>query len=141
VGKGCSKGLTRVLTKPWPLVDQGVSLGFVGDVFEVMAQVDRRLTKVNTVDLLNRVNNSSWKPGASQSWCWRMKARKTEGWPNMRPCAWAPRTGPRGRLGLHPHTHDARGGAPFAGRPSLRGCTPFISQSHVSFTTWVLFYI
>jgi hypothetical protein len=31
---------------------------FVGDVFEVMAQVDCRLTKVNTVDLLIRVNNS-----------------------------------------------------------------------------------
>jgi hypothetical protein len=35
-----------------------VSLGFVGDVFEVMAQVDRRLTKVNTIYLLIRVNNS-----------------------------------------------------------------------------------
>jgi hypothetical protein len=33
-----------------------VSLGVVGDVFEVMAQVDRRLTKVNTIDLLIRVN-------------------------------------------------------------------------------------
>jgi hypothetical protein len=40
------------------MVDQRVSLGFVGDVFEAMAQVDRRLTKVNTVDLLIRVNNS-----------------------------------------------------------------------------------
>jgi hypothetical protein len=29
-----------------------VLLGIVGDVFEVIAQVDRRLTKVNTVDLL-----------------------------------------------------------------------------------------
>jgi hypothetical protein len=27
-----------------------VSLGVVGDVFKVMAQVDRRLTKVNSVD-------------------------------------------------------------------------------------------
>jgi hypothetical protein len=27
-----------------------MSLGVVGDVFEVMAQVDRRLTKVNSVD-------------------------------------------------------------------------------------------
>jgi hypothetical protein len=54
--KGCSRGLTRVLTKPWPLVDQGVSLGFVGDVFEVMAQVDYRLTKVNSVDRIIRVN-------------------------------------------------------------------------------------
>jgi hypothetical protein len=39
-------------------VDQRVSLGFVGVVFEVMAQVDHRLTKVNTIDLLIRVNNS-----------------------------------------------------------------------------------
>jgi hypothetical protein len=54
--KGCLRGLTRVLTQPWPLVDQGVSLGVVGDVFEVMAQVDRRLTKVNSVDRIIRVN-------------------------------------------------------------------------------------
>jgi hypothetical protein len=53
---GCSRGLSRVLTKPCPLVDQGVSLGIVGDVFEVMAQVDRRLTKVNAVDRFVRVN-------------------------------------------------------------------------------------
>jgi hypothetical protein len=33
-----------------------VSLGFVGDVFEVMTQVDRRLTKVNTVDWIIRAN-------------------------------------------------------------------------------------
>jgi hypothetical protein len=39
-------------------VDQRVPLGFVGDVFEVMAQVDRRLTKVNTVDLLIMVKYS-----------------------------------------------------------------------------------
>jgi hypothetical protein len=32
------------------MVDQKVSLGIVGDVSEVMAQVDCRLTKVNTVD-------------------------------------------------------------------------------------------
>jgi hypothetical protein len=38
------------------MVDQKESLGFVGDVFEVMAQVDCRLTKVNTVDWLIRVN-------------------------------------------------------------------------------------
>jgi hypothetical protein len=38
------------------MVDQRVSLGIVGDVFEVMAQVDRRLTKVNTVDLPIRAN-------------------------------------------------------------------------------------
>jgi hypothetical protein len=64
--KGCLRGLTRVLTQPWPLVDQGVSLGVVGDVFEVMAQVDRRLTKVNSVDQIIRVNKPDWKPGASQ---------------------------------------------------------------------------
>jgi hypothetical protein len=40
------------------MVDQRVSLGIVGDVFEVMAQVDHRLTKVNTVELLIRVNHS-----------------------------------------------------------------------------------
>jgi hypothetical protein len=35
-----------------------VSLGVVGDVFEVMAQVDRRLTKVNSVDRrLTKVNS------------------------------------------------------------------------------------
>jgi hypothetical protein len=39
------------------MVDQRVSLGFVGDVFEVMAQVDHRLTKVNSVDRIIRVNN------------------------------------------------------------------------------------
>jgi hypothetical protein len=32
------------------MVVQKVSLGFVGDVSEVMAKVDRRLTKVNPVD-------------------------------------------------------------------------------------------
>jgi hypothetical protein len=37
-------------------VDQKGSLGFVGDGFEVMARVGRRLTKVNTVDPLLRVN-------------------------------------------------------------------------------------
>jgi hypothetical protein len=38
------------------MVDQKVPLGIVGDVFEVMAQVDRRLTKVNIVDWVIRVN-------------------------------------------------------------------------------------
>jgi hypothetical protein len=38
------------------MVDQKRSLGSVGDVFEVMAQVDRRLTKVNSVDQIIRVN-------------------------------------------------------------------------------------
>jgi hypothetical protein len=37
------------------MVDQKVSLGIVGDVFEVMTQVDHRLTKVNTVDRIIRV--------------------------------------------------------------------------------------
>jgi hypothetical protein len=55
---GFDQGLTKV--------DQKESLGFVGDVFKVMAQVDRRLTKVNTVDLLIRVNKLGRKPGASQ---------------------------------------------------------------------------
>jgi hypothetical protein len=32
------------------MVDKKGSLGFDGDVFEVMAQVDRRLTQVNSVD-------------------------------------------------------------------------------------------
>jgi hypothetical protein len=38
------------------LVDQKESLGFVGEVFEVMAQVNHRLTKVNPVDWMTRVN-------------------------------------------------------------------------------------
>jgi hypothetical protein len=38
------------------MVDQKGSLWFVGDVFEVLAQVDRRLTKVNAVDRIIRVN-------------------------------------------------------------------------------------
>jgi hypothetical protein len=38
------------------MVDQKGSLGFVGDGFKVMAHVDRRLTKVNTVDQIIRVN-------------------------------------------------------------------------------------
>jgi hypothetical protein len=38
------------------MVDQKGSLGFVGGVFEVMTQVDRRLTKVNSVDRIIRVN-------------------------------------------------------------------------------------
>jgi hypothetical protein len=43
-----------------------VSLGFVGDVFEMMTPVDRRLTKVNTVDRIIRVKQLGRKPGASQ---------------------------------------------------------------------------
>jgi hypothetical protein len=45
---GFDQGLTKV--------DQKGSLGVIGEVFEVMSQVDRRLTKVNAVDLLIRVN-------------------------------------------------------------------------------------
>jgi hypothetical protein len=37
-------------------VDHKGSLGVIGDVFEVMALVDRRLTNINSVDLLIRVN-------------------------------------------------------------------------------------
>jgi hypothetical protein len=43
----------------------------------VMAQVDHHLTKVNTVDLPIRVNNSGWKPGASQR-SWREVERPDE---------------------------------------------------------------
>jgi hypothetical protein len=43
-----------------------VSLRVVRDVFEVMAQVDHRLTKVNSVDRIIRVNKPGRKPGASQ---------------------------------------------------------------------------
>jgi hypothetical protein len=39
-------------------VDQKESLGVVGEVFEVIAQVDRRLTKVNAVDWVIRVNKA-----------------------------------------------------------------------------------
>jgi hypothetical protein len=38
------------------MVDQKGSLGVIGDVFGVMAQVDRHLTKVNSVDRIIRVN-------------------------------------------------------------------------------------
>jgi hypothetical protein len=38
------------------MVDKKESLGFVADVFEVMTQVDRRLTKVNPVDWVIRVH-------------------------------------------------------------------------------------
>jgi hypothetical protein len=62
--------------------------------------------------LLGPVQESS-----TSSLCWRMKARKTEDWPNRRPCAWTPRTGPRGHLGLHPRTHDARERCPLCWPP------------------------
>jgi hypothetical protein len=39
---------------------------------------------------------------------------------------WAPRTGPRGRLGLHPRTHDARGGAPLLAAPPLGVAPPLL---------------
>jgi hypothetical protein len=60
--KGLSGSLTRVLTK----LDEGGSLGVAGWVFEVMAQVDPCLTKVNSFDWIIRVNEFWWKPGASQ---------------------------------------------------------------------------
>jgi hypothetical protein len=41
----------QTLTK----VDQKGSLGVIGDVFEVMAQVDRHLTKDNSVNRMIRV--------------------------------------------------------------------------------------
>jgi hypothetical protein len=44
------------------IVQKG-SLRVIGDVFEVMAQVDRRLTKVNTVDLPIRVNTRAENRG------------------------------------------------------------------------------
>jgi hypothetical protein len=44
---GFDQGLTKV--------DQKGSLGVVGDVFKVMAQVGRCLTKVNSVDRMIRV--------------------------------------------------------------------------------------
>jgi hypothetical protein len=50
--RGFLLGFDHRLTK----VDQSGSVGVVGDVFEVMAQVDRRLTKVNVFDRIIRVN-------------------------------------------------------------------------------------
>jgi hypothetical protein len=55
---GESKGVQGIwlgFSPRFTTVDQKGSLGFVGDVFEVMAKVDRRLTKVNTVDRIIRV--------------------------------------------------------------------------------------
>jgi hypothetical protein len=52
VFRGFDPGLAKVDHK----VDHKGSLGVIGEVFEVMAQVDRRLTEVNAVDLLIRVN-------------------------------------------------------------------------------------
>jgi hypothetical protein len=51
VFKGFVLGFDQGLTK----VDQKESLGVIGYVFEVMAQVDRRLTEVNSVDRIIRV--------------------------------------------------------------------------------------
>jgi hypothetical protein len=58
VGQNGFKGFDWGFDPTLTMVDQRVSLGFIGDIFEVVAQVDRRLTKVNIVDLLIRVNNS-----------------------------------------------------------------------------------
>jgi hypothetical protein len=49
--KGFDEGFDSTLT----MVDQRVSLGFVGDVFEVMAQVDHCLTIVTAVGRFIRV--------------------------------------------------------------------------------------
>jgi hypothetical protein len=65
-GKGVFKGFWVGFDQGLTKVDQKGSLGVVGEVFEVMAQVDRRLTKVNAVDRFIRVNQPVWKPGASQ---------------------------------------------------------------------------
>jgi hypothetical protein len=53
--KGCSRGFGLGFEQRLTKVDQRGSLRAVGDVFEVMAQVDRRLTKVNLVDWIIRV--------------------------------------------------------------------------------------
>jgi hypothetical protein len=45
------------------------SIGFAGEVFEVMTQVDLGLTNVSRFDLADSVtggNNANQKPGASQ---------------------------------------------------------------------------
>jgi hypothetical protein len=47
----------NMLGAPKYTVNSG-SLGVVGDVSEVMAQVDRRLTKVNSDDLIITVNDT-----------------------------------------------------------------------------------
>jgi hypothetical protein len=60
------RGFGLGFDQSWSKVDQGGSLGVVGDVFEVMDQVDHRLTKVNSFDPIVRVNEPRWKPGASQ---------------------------------------------------------------------------
>jgi hypothetical protein len=71
--------------------------------------------------LLGPVQESS-----TSSWCWIMKARKTIGWPNRRPYAWTPRTSPRGRLVLHPRTHNTRGGAPLLAAPPIGDAPPLL---------------
>jgi hypothetical protein len=50
VGQRCSRGFGLGFDQRLTKVDQSGSLGVVGDVFEMMAQVDYRLTKVNLVD-------------------------------------------------------------------------------------------
>jgi hypothetical protein len=67
-----------------------VSLGFVGDVFEVMAQVDHRLTKVNTVDLLIRVDTLAENLG-----CHTGLSAATPATPLPRDAAASPRGRPR----------------------------------------------
>jgi hypothetical protein len=60
----------------WPRVDHGCaktwsrgSIGFIGEVFEVMTQVDRGLTNVSRFDSADSVisiNDANQKPGVSQ---------------------------------------------------------------------------
>jgi hypothetical protein len=58
------------------------SIGFVGEVFEVMTQVELGLTNVSrfdSADLIISVNDANYKPGAShgrsQRWSGRLLSR------------------------------------------------------------------
>jgi hypothetical protein len=75
-GRSPTLGFRWGLTVLWPRVDhKGVltwsrsSIGFVGEVFEVMTQVDLGLANVSRFDLADSaisVNDANQKPGASQ---------------------------------------------------------------------------
>jgi hypothetical protein len=54
------------------------------------------------------------------------EARKTKGWPNSRPCAWAPRTSPRGLLGLHPAPMTLGAAPPLLVTPPLGVVPPLL---------------
>jgi hypothetical protein len=49
-GQSGFRGFWLGFDHSWTKVDQGGSLGVVGGVFEVMTQIDHRLTKVNPFD-------------------------------------------------------------------------------------------